>query len=162
LLCSCLGWGCEDGHDHYYTYGPGPGYGPGHFSGGAIRFEWSLAGTTGDGGATSDEDAGAEQASSDAGSASDAGANAGSVSKSACNAIGATQFEALLYDQGTIVAAFQARCSAGSETFRVGSNDYTATAALASDDGVPVTETKVIPTFIVAPGEIQVIRVAFK
>jgi hypothetical protein len=36
------------------------------------------------------------------------------------------------------------------------------TAALVTQDGVPVTETEVIPSFVVAPGETQVVRIAFK
>ena len=152
VLCSCFGLGCDEGDGHYYAYrpGPGPAYRRASFSG-AIRFDWSVAGTAAEskdgGGAVSDEDAGAS--------------DAGAISQSACEAIGATQFQALLLDQGTIVAAFQSRCSAGTDIFRVGSNDYTANAALVNDDGVPLTETKVIPSFVVAPGETQLVRVTF-
>src|SRR5262245_10438347 len=147
-LFACVGAGCDDGRDgYYYGGGYGPGYGAPRSRAGAIRFEWSLegaangvagAGST-DAAVASDEDAGAAGASADAGSAAASG-----PTSAACDAIGATQFQALLYNQGTIVNAFQARCSASPESFRVQSNDYTVTATLAGDDGAPVTRTEVI------------------
>jgi hypothetical protein len=157
-LCSCWALGCDEGHaGHYYGH-PGPGYGPAPWVG-AIRFEWSLPGSAPAG---DDDDAGA-LAESDAGLDADAGASASSsANQDACDAIGATEFQALLLNQGTIVAAVQTRCAAGSETFRVQSNDYTATAALVTKDGVPVTETEAIPSFIVAAGEKQIVRIAFE
>lgn len=156
-LCSCLASGCDDSHGRFYDYGPSYG----HEASGAIRFEWSLPGSTD--AATSDDDAGAiEKLAPDGGRDADAGAKtAQSVNQSVCDALGAAQFQALLFDQGTIVAAFQARCGLGSRTFRVRSNDYTATAALVTKEGVPVTETELIPSFVVAPGETQLIQIAF-
>lgn len=156
VVCSCLAVGCDD-HERYYGggYGRGPGYGPRSWSG-LIRFEWSLDGSGSAG--SNDEDAGAIE--SDAGDA-DAG-TASHVSQHACEALGASEFQALLLDQGSIVGAVQSSCSAGVESVRVRANDYTATAALVTQDGVPVTETEVVPSFVVAPGETQVIRISFK
>jgi hypothetical protein len=146
--------GCDDGREGHFGYGPpGPGYAgyPPQPQSGEIRFEWSLPGAAS---ASGDDDAGVL--------AADSGVTiSGSVRQSACDAIGATQFQALLFDQGTIVAVEQSPCNSNSGTLRVGSNDYTATAALVTEDAVPVTETKVIPSFVVAPGETQVIHITF-
>jgi hypothetical protein len=153
VLCSCLVMGCEDHDGYYYGYRHGPSYRSRSWAG-AIRFEWSVSGS--DAGAN-DEDAGVLDGA-------DAGfeAGAGTVTQSDCDALGATEFQALLLDQGTIVGALQSRCDAGSDSLRVYANDYTVTAALVTQDGVPVTETEVIPSFVVAPGETQVVRIAFK
>jgi hypothetical protein len=155
VLCSCLAMGCDD-HDRYYGYGHGPGYGPESWSG-VLRLKWSLPGSPDAEG--SDEDAGAIDI--DGGLEADAGATSG-ASQHACEALGASEFQMLLLDQGSIVAAVQQRCSAGEDGFRLRANDYTATAALVNEDGVPVTETEAIPSFVLAPGETQVIHIAFK
>ena len=150
VLCSCLALGCEEGHQGHYAYRQGSAHGPAPWSG-AIRFEWSLPGTADE--ASSDDDAGLT---------ADAGAKAsGSALKDACEAIGAQQFQVLLLNQGAIVGALQAPCSDGSATWRVRSNDYSATAALAGEDGVPVSQTEAIPHFVVVPGETQVIDLGF-
>jgi hypothetical protein len=145
--------GCEDHDGYYYGYRHGPSYGPRPWAG-AIRFAWSVSG--------SDADVGDQ----DAGTIDDADggieADAGTLTQSDCDALGASEFQALLLDQGTIVGALQSRCSAGSDALRVYANDYAVTAALVTQDGVPVTETEVIPSFVVAPGETQVVRIAFK
>jgi hypothetical protein len=146
--------GCEEHDGYYHGYHHGPIYGTG-FAPGAIHFEWSLAGL----GAEGDEDASVSEA--DGGVDADAAASS-AVSDGACTALGASEFQALLFDQGTIVGALQSSCSAGSDGLRVRANDYTATAVLVNDHGVPVTETEAIPAFVVAPGEIQVIHVTFK
>jgi hypothetical protein len=150
VLCSCLAFGCEEGHEGHYAYRQGAAYGPAPWSG-AIRFEWSLPGTA-------DE----ESSDDDAGLTADAGAKAsGAALKDACEGIGAQQFQVLLLNQGSIVGALQAPCSDGSATWRVRPNDYSATAALAGEDGVPVTQTEAVQRFVVVPGETQVIHLPF-
>lgn len=153
VLCSCLGMGCEDHDGYYYGYRHGPSHGQRSWAG-AIRFEWSVSGSSAD---VDDEDAGTID-DADGGLEADAG----TLAQSDCDALGATEFQALLLDQGTIVGALQSRCNAGSDSLRVYANDYTVTAALVTQDGVPVSATEVIPSFVVAPGETQVVRIAFK